>query len=461
MKVVGNLLTLRQRFLQSLFLLFVGLFASAAVASPLQAVTFAPELDVTVSANVNDTILRIKGYAAPNSFITVLNDGIPIGTITANADGTFDKAFPSQSAGLHTIQLYAKVGDQTTDTVTEHISLQAQSETTLTVFLPTTLVLSAAQVTQGDEITFSGVTSPHSSVTLLLDNNLSFSATAAGDGRWSITVPTSGFYIGMHYAYAVAYHQTGIQSIPTSQRPFQVRERTASEEPSPSQPPSPDRIEPPIITKPQNNFHTSRPFTQVCGLARANSQVEIWEDNAVVGSVFANHQGEWCLDFYFSKSRHELVARACLNALCSNFSASVVIYFDALETLAPFLLSLSDYRFAMVYADNPVSFDIIFKDGVPPYEINISWGNEVIEKLSADKDRVPVHLAYQAAGHYSGVVTAKDSKGRVQARYFSVLVVERPSNWPWILAGAVLAVVIIGGVYYWARRKHQSTSRPQ
>lgn len=425
------------------------------IAFPLKtaAQQFAPELNVDVSLGVDDTVLKITGKTSPQALVTILSDGAVIGTVTANSDGTFEKSFPSQTPGLRNVKLFAETpGGQTTDTVAENINLASHAETTLNVFLPTTLSLSASQVEQGGTITFSGATYPGASVTVVLDNNLTQTVTAGSDGRWSLEVQTDGFYIGTHSAYAVAQDQNGDQSAPTSKRVFQVTEADdegAGQEPAPT---APEQIETPVITSPQSGQHTTQTPIEVCGLASPNAQVEIWEGGEIIGSVFANHEGEWCLTVDLSEPRHEITARACIADVCSEFSKPVVIFFDGHEGVAGLRLTLEKYRFTGVAAGDPITLEIILEGGEPPYEASIDWGNADAETITLERSRTPVRLTYESAGLYTGIVTARDNSGQMQTRYFSVMVVESPG---WTVAPIIAAIIaaIVGAILYAAWQK--------
>jgi hypothetical protein len=424
-----------------------------ALVVPLRSLALSAELPTDVNLDVNDTVLRVTGRAMPNALVSIFRDDVLIGTATTDASGVFDKSFTSQSPGIHTIKLFAKTSDnKTTDTVAENVNLVPQSETVLTVFLPTVIELSSTQVTVGSDIVFSGVTIPSGEVTIWIDNNLTFMVIADSEGKWSHTVSTEGFYIGTHFAHAVVHDEFGEQSAPTSKRAFQVQEAAASPGPDDQAPVPGGYIAPPIITSPQNNQHFSRTPIEVQGIAQPNSQIEIWEDGQVIGSVFANHEGEWLFMMHLYKPQHTITVRACIGTVCSNFSDPLTIFYDR-PGVGDFFFRLGNYRYTNIGVNQPITLELFLENGQPPYRVVIDWGNDKIETLNLQEHKHKVTFAYASAGQYTGIATAKDSNNQTQTRYFSVRVVERQSIAIWIV---LLILVILLCLLLVVRRQLQN-----
>ena len=202
------------------FIFYISTLAFALVPATARA----NPINVTVSLNVGDTILRVNGKTSPGAFVTIQDGGSVIGTTTANGSGNFDKSFPAQNPGLHTLKIHAEdpASNVTTDTVTQSVSLQPQAKTTVTFFLPTTLVIANDQVPRGGDLTVSGRTIPNGNVTVRLDDNQNFTSAADSSGNWSLNINTTDFVIGIHRVFAVANDSLGAHSSPTTERQFTV-----------------------------------------------------------------------------------------------------------------------------------------------------------------------------------------------------------------------------------------------
>ena len=407
---------------------------------------FSPELPpVQVSLDVDDTVLTVEGFTAPGFLVTFMRDGNSIGTTTADGGGNFSKTFTAQTPGMHTISVFASSSEHTTDTVSKTVSLTAQAETTVHFFLPTTLHVSSTQVTRGSPVTFAGDTVPGGTVTLTLNNNLHMTTAAGSSGAWSHTMDTDRLHTGMHHVFAVVNDASGNQSAPTSTRAFQVLPEAV---PEPDEEP-PEDIPAPEITQPRSNERFPDPPITVEGVALPNAQVELWDGEEVVGSVFANHLGEWHMEFSLSEAQHALRARACVENRCSEYSETVTIFYDAPEPVSSLMLQLQTHRFANVPVNRPVKLDVFYGGGTSPYEITVDWGGPETERIPRERSGTvqPKHR-YEQPGKYTGVVHLRDSDGVQRSVHFSVSVVE-PSAVRAVVLGAVVATgaaisVVIG-----------------
>jgi hypothetical protein len=442
-------MALRQHIKKRLKHVITLVFAIAAFGAAQVAAQFSQELPpVQVTLNVGDTILTVEGRTAPGAFVTIMENSNPIGTTTANSSGNFSRSFTAQTPGLHNISVFASKDGQTTDTVTQNVNLVAQAETTMTFFLPSTLVLSSNSVTQGDDIKFSGATIPGGTVTINIDNNLIRTVTANSSGNWSYTLSTDGISPGTHHVFVVVNDGSGNYSAPTTKRAFQVVAPEQEEPPEAVPPPS--FIQPPTITKPRNNQRFTTSPIEVSGIALGNSQIEIWEGDNIIGSVFANHLGEWLFMMDLTNPQHEIRARACILDVCSDFSDTVRIYFDGEdgrggEGISPFYLRLEKYRYPNEFIGQPIVLGLIYGGGEIPYELVVDWGDDTVEQLTVDGGgTMDMKHAYDSAGQFTGVVTMRDSANAVKTAYFSVLVTEAPRSIATVVL--IIAVVVSGTI---------------
>lgn len=147
---------------------------------------------VTINATVSsppDTIVVFSGIAYPHAPITILEDGAPFTTTTANANARFSVTTGSVTPGAHTYALSAKdaVGR---DSKTYQVILNIVDETTTTVgniFFGPTVELSSTTIQEGDIMTFFGITSPNSTVSIQVigSTTQNFSVTANTSGVWT------------------------------------------------------------------------------------------------------------------------------------------------------------------------------------------------------------------------------------------------------------------------------------
>lgn len=399
------------------------------VAQPAFASTFAPELHVDVNLNVGDTILTVEGKTAPNAFVTILRGSTTIGTTSANSSGLFSRSFPAQSSGTQTIRVFAKTSDgKLTDTVSKNINLASQTETTVTFFLPTTIELASQTVQVGDDITFSGRTVPGATITLSIDNMTNRTVATNSAGVWSHSMSTTGFYIGMHNVFAIVNTQLGEYSQPTSQRMFQVIAAEQSNAMPPEEQTPPVSVTVPGITEPTDRQQVTKDTVIIRGLSESNVQIELWDGDTIIGSVFANHLGEWQLEFQPSNSQHLLRVRACIQDVCSGLSSGVTVFFDSGQAEQSLILLLDRYRHN-VQVGSGASIGMSIQNGQKPYELIIDWGDTTTESIGLERSGYisPKHT-YQDIGHYTGTVSVRDSDGLVQTKHFSVLVSVRTDS---------------------------------
>lgn len=416
-----------------------------------------------VSVKVRDTELRIQGKTAPKSMVTVVSDGVVAGTTSANKQGRFTVNLFNQSPGLHDIKVFARdKNNRLTDTINKTINVIEKDLTVFDVFLPPVLYVdnSPPSVTQGETVTVKGTAFPGSTVVVRVDNNLTFSTGVSQQGTWRFSFSTPSFYIGTHVVAALATDNAGQSQLSLS-RIFEVTPAPVAPLIITSEPPTPR------ITHPISGNTVDSQKVHVEGVAQPNSQVELYDGETLLGSIFASNKGEWALPILMQQSEMNLRARACNEFGCGEYSDIVLLVpSDGMNSFRTATLELSEYSYQDVEAGDYVSL-VVRYSGSGPYDALIDWGDGVVERVSFnDKSAIELKHRYQKSGRYSGHVSLLDESGVIDSRYFSAFVIERQSiSWQIIAGGVSGTLAIIGIGYLWhhqhAHRYVRSSAHPR
>lgn len=435
-------------WLRQAFLLLVALVIVTATVFPI---VHAQSVGVTVG--VGDTTARIQGSASPGALVTFMDGASVIGTTTADSLGEFSQVFTDQPPGLHTYQIFAQdtVG-RLTDTVTISASLTDHQETVIEAFLPPTLALSDNEVTQGEPIFISGMTVPQAEVIVYVDDHYEV-VTANALGQWGLTLDTQTFSAGEHQVYAVAVKTGGEQSYPTRIRTIIIHDLPGQEVPGvPPAPSTPGQSpigkpvgtpEKPRITKPTHESKIPGGWVEVCGTAEPFVQIELWNRGQLVGSVFANGEGKWCLQYYLTEYLNDLQARACRGRVCSDFSGGIRVFREAPRPSGGLDLTLNRYRL-QAFVDERTGPIAKITGGVKPYALTVEWGDGDKTILQEAGDVQRLSHAYKEPGKFNGIVIATDKEGDSDKAHFSVEVVARPGVVSWLTFWLLPAVVVAG-----------------
>ncbi len=194
------------------------------------------QTELTVSMQVEETSLLLSGWASSGAQITFLESGTVIGTTTAENDGSFSKTFIPLEAGIKDFSLYATdIDGQNTSTINYSLALIANTQTLVSnIVLPPTLSLSQETITQNQTLEVSGLATPGSTITLLIEGGEKTSATTSTtDGRWQISFDTTGLSAGLYQVFARTLTGQGRQS-QNSKTVYLVINPTSTATPTPS-----------------------------------------------------------------------------------------------------------------------------------------------------------------------------------------------------------------------------------
>ncbi len=223
----------------------------------------------------NDPTPTYSGTAEPGSTVTVIIDGTPVGTTTADANG--DWSFPQPAdlpEGPHMVSA----------TATDEAGNTSPSSTANTFTVDTTAPEAPVVVTPADGSTISdntpeytGTAEPGSTVTVIVDGTPVGTTTADANGDWTFT-PTEGLAAGSHTVMATATDEAGNISPDSNTNTF-IIDATVPEAP--------------VVTGPADGTVTSDTTPTFTGTAEPGSTVTVIVDGTPVGTTTADAAGNW------------------------------------------------------------------------------------------------------------------------------------------------------------------------
>ena len=397
-----------------------------------------------VELDVPTTSLTLTGCASPDAFVTIFEDNKPIGTVTADTNGRFEKKIVTDKSGLLNIRAYFDdVNNRTSSTVSRNISLASQRNTVLDLLLPTTIEHEPEPVVVGQYLIFRGTTCPFALVNVTLNNNFTLAARADRRGNWYVIADTTNYFIGQHIYHAIS-SLGGTISSPSEKHQVKVIDPSRRSEGGNRD----AELTVPRILDPPDGYLASTTDVVVSGIGPANSQIEIVIDGQVIGSVFTNSLGEWNFKLFMGANLHTVQARSCRDGTCSDLSESVRIYYNGDLRLCSMTFELQEYRFWGLRQNESIDLDLQFRTGTPPYEVQIDWGDAIVEHATLqDSEPIKLHHIYKDLGQFNGILTIRDDNGCIQAQYFSIDVSESArisSRWLLLLPGLLTGV---GAIY--------------
>lgn len=206
-----------------------------------------------------------SGSAEPNSTVTVVVDGMVLGTTVTDAMGAW--AFPAPAplaAGAHTVSATARdAAGNTSAASTPHPFTTAAPPAAPVVSAPT-----AGSTTSDATPTFSGTAEPGSTVTVTVDGRVVCSAAVDLGGAWQCA-PASPLADGPHVVTTTASNPAG-DSPPSSPIVFSTDTR----------PPLT-----PAVVGPADGSRTSDTTPTVTGTGEPGAQIEVRIDGLVVGTT--------------------------------------------------------------------------------------------------------------------------------------------------------------------------------
>jgi hypothetical protein len=283
--------------------------------------TTAPAAPVVVTpangSSTNDTTPTYSGTAEPNSTVTVIVDGAPVGTMATNATGNWSFTPVVQLAnGPHTVRVTATdaAGNTSPSSNTHNFAVDTTAPAAPVVVTPAN-----GSGTNDSTPTYSGTAEPNSTVTVIVDGVSVGTTTANAAGNWTLT-PATALVDGPHTVIAVAADPAGNTSPSSNTNAFTV-DATAPAAP--------------VVVTPANGSVTNDNTPTYMGTAEANSTVTVIVDGVPVGTTTANAAGNWTLTPATARPDGPHTVRATSSDAVGNTSPSSNTNTFTVDTTAP------------------------------------------------------------------------------------------------------------------------------
>jgi hypothetical protein len=413
---------------------------------------------VAVGVGVGDTSLNVSGQTSPSAYVTVTKDNNIIGTLTADASGNFSQSFPAQDPGITQIGFIAQdSASRVTDAISLQVNLQEHFPTDVQVFLPTNLQISPNIISSGQQVTVGGQAAPNATININLDGHAIATQSTDASGNWQYKLSTNGLAAGIHQIVATVTDSLGNQSYPTSPYEFNINAPPAGQPRSGNPPPVILKLAIPKITSPQPSQIITSPSLTIAGKGPGRTQIEVWNDTHILGSVWSDLLGNWQLSLTFNPGMYTLRSRACLDDSCGQFSPGVTFtYKTPALTQQKLKASLNQYSLTQpVPGHTVIKLNISF--GTAPYQVAVTWGDGTTDQSKIRNNETILEHIYTKIGRYSGHVSVSDQNGK-QILYFTINVrkVLPGSQKPSPQSNLVLLLAIIAASgYLWYKFKHQ------
>jgi MYXO-CTERM domain-containing protein len=327
----------------------------------------------------NDTTPAYSGTAEPGSTVTVIVDGVSIGTTTATAGGTWTfTPTVALADGPHTVRATATdaAGNTSLSSATNTFTVD-----TVVPAAPVVLTPADGSTTSDNTPTYSGTAEPGSTVNVIVDGASVGTAIANAAGNWTLT-PTGGLPGGSHTVLATATDAAGNTS-PNSNTNTFVVDATAPAAP--------------VVLTPADGSFTSDTTPTYTGTAEPGSTVTVIVDGASVGTVTANAAGNWTFTPTVPLANGPHSVKATASDAGGNTSPDSNINNFTVDTVAP----------AAPVVNTPADGSTI-NDSTPAYSGTAEPGSTV----NVIVDGTPVGTAVaNAAGNWTFTPTAPLADG--------------------------------------------------
>ncbi len=184
------------------------------------------QIAVTATISPPYASVRISGYSAPGTFITITENGTVIGTDTAGIAGLFSKYLTGIFPGSHTFTLYGvDASNRTTSLLDVSAVTPIYQETSISnLLLSPTIELSNTSINQGDLLVSNGSAITNGNLSIFTEPHLrTYYATSSATGLWSYTIDNTDEYIpGDYHIYSLVQNGTGSQSLFSNALQFTV-----------------------------------------------------------------------------------------------------------------------------------------------------------------------------------------------------------------------------------------------
>jgi hypothetical protein len=148
-----------------------------------------------------------KGYAHPLSVISLLHNGVIVGSSTALPDGSFTISMSGLSTGNYNFSLIAtdSFGLKTSLFPISVFVPRNEEITVSNILLSSTISSNFSTVNFGSTLHFYGSALPGAVILAAFDEGLFYKATTSGDGVWSLDIDSRVFRIGANHGDTFQY----------------------------------------------------------------------------------------------------------------------------------------------------------------------------------------------------------------------------------------------------------------
>jgi len=179
-----------------------------------------------------------------------------------------------------------------------------------------------------------------------------------------------------------------------------------------------------INTPTDGQRFTTSPI-EITGTCPPNTLVEIFRNDIFAGSTICDEKGQYIITVDLLSGANSFIARVydTLNQAGPD-SNKVTVYFDfsaptaggirSLDSGVAPMIIVTDAVYRGIFPDKEMSMPINILGGVPPYAINVLWGDTKNNLYSrADNQEFRAAHIYAKPGIYQVAIQATDSQGRV------------------------------------------------
>ncbi|WP_051265817.1 Ig-like domain-containing protein [Nakamurella lactea] len=288
----------------------------------------APVIQVPAqNLTTTDTTPTISGTADPNTTVTVLLNGNPVGTASADGAGAWSM-LPGTPLADGPYAATATAADAAGN-VSPVSNTRDFTVDTAAPAAPVITVPVDGSSTNDTTPDISGTAEANSTVTVSVEDEVIGTADVDGTGNWTLT-PTTPLAPGSHTATATATDLAGNISPVSNEVGFTV-----------------DTTAPvaPVITAPADGSTTTDPTPPISGTAEPLSTVTVTVDGTVIGTADADGAGNWTLTPTAPLPDGEHTATATATDAAGNVSpasAPVTFSTDASAPAAPVITAPAD-----------------------------------------------------------------------------------------------------------------------
>jgi hypothetical protein len=327
----------------------------------------------TDKSPTSDNTPTVTGKAEPNSTVTIIVDGKPAGTTTADGNGNYNYTFnPALSDGNHNVTTTATdaAGNTSQQTPPLSLSVDTQAPAAPTIVLETPINNGVITTTKP---TISGEAEPNSTVTIYVDGVATGTTTTAdANGHYTYTF-NPALSQGAHSITATATDAAGNTSAPGGPLTFSIDAVAPN---IPGVPVLPGVNSPGLV-------NTGTPT--ITGKGEPGTTITIYTDGKPVGTSEVDANGDWsyAYDPALAEGAHNITVTASDKQGNESGHSNVVVLTVDLTRPQVSMLTLREEPLS-----GPVTFTFSFTEDVIGFsstDINVKNGSvKEFKQLSPD-----------------------------------------------------------------------------